>query len=72
MSKDLSDWGDPNGHKKGGINLYWPSIWKGMVSVAGLVLMFYEAAFAREVNVFIVIAAMAMMGFPVARWLDKM
>jgi hypothetical protein len=40
--------------------------------MAGLVLIFYEAIVAPEVNFVIVIAAMAMMGFPVARWLDKM
>lgn len=73
MSDDLSDWGDPDTKKivKGG-DIKWPSLWKAVVSVGGLVLIFYEAILAHEVNFVIVIAAMAMMGFPVARWLDKM
>lgn len=70
MSKDLSDWGDPP--EKNSQPHSWNSIWKGIVSTGGLVLIFYEAMFAPEVNVYIVAASLMMMGFPIVRWLDKL
>lgn len=68
MSNDLSDWGDPS--KKGG-GVEWPKLWKAVVAISGLVLIFYEAIFSAEVNVVIVSAGLLMMGYPIARWLDK-
>jgi len=74
MSNDLSDWGDPelNDEQKKRGELEWPALWKALVSLSGLVLIFYEAMVAEEVNIVIVTASLLMMGFPIARWLDKL
>lgn len=76
MSKDdLSDWGDPEREEKkknGNGKHSFMTVWKPTVSISGLILIFHQAMFTVNVNVAIVLAALIMMGFPVARWLDKL
>lgn len=73
MSGDLSDWGDPEDEKKGIAwdHPVWYVLWRALVSLTGLGLMIYEAVWAHEVNIAIVTASLLMMGFPIARYLDR-
>jgi len=73
MSGDLSDWGDPQDDKPSRFFdfPYWFILWRALVSLTGLGLMIYEAIWAHEVNIAIVTASLLMMGFPIARYLDR-
>lgn len=48
----------------------WSAVWKIIISIGGMGLIFYEAV-SKDYNLYAIIASMAMMGFPVARALDK-